>query len=240
MYKKLLVLFIILNCALHLAAAHIFFRGMASYNMHLELEKKDMVTADIPIPGIGQFYDNGTGYNVEIGYLANRKTAPQNLLFTAGLAKHAVNSEEEVFDYYFGEKIKISKLYLMAGAQNYLGSSNLPDIMRPCLHISVGPAINYYHGKSEIEGIRMEFDYKPTITFRVAVGFDYPFSQELSGSIILTYDGGNIKRGNLNYYAEDEWLAEAAPTGNSTINDDQLILSLGITCKYFSGNYYEK
>mgnify|MGYP000731210698 CR=1 FL=1 len=217
----------------------IFVSGLVNYSMHTEYEETS--NPDMPsqfqdtklIPGIGQFYDNNSGLNIEVSYCHTKSIWKPNLILTGGISRHRISSSEEVFDSFFGEHIDITKIYAEAGIGRYLKASNVKDYI--FWYASAGPVFNYYRGETRSDGLKLQFEYDPTITFRIGTGVNLPLKNPYFFTLSMYYDMGNIGRGDLKYYHEGDWMATAEPYGESTINDDQLILSFGITWYYTPG-----
>lgn len=251
--KKLSVI-IFMFIALNLSCGTISVRGLYNYNIHVKYEESsdDVVPEQFQytaqIPGIGQFYNNNSGYNLELTYCHPRKIKKPNFLIIGGFSQHSIESKEEVFDYFFGERINISKLYLAAGRGHlfklggfdyFKEKKSKKKDMYIFVYYAAGPVMNFYSGETNDSNWKLLFEYNNSITFRFNSGIEIPIWNSIFLNLSLSYDLGNIGRGNLTYYFDNEWVADAEPIGESTINDDQFLLSFGLTWNYDFGGKNE-
>lgn len=231
--KRLFCLLFIL-IAVNALSRTISLRGLYNRNIHIKYETSsdpnipEEFQSTAQVPGIGQFYDSSHGFNLELCYYPKNKSKELNMLMIGGFSNQRIKSNVEVADFVFGKSINISKLYLNIGSGRYITANN----KNAYLYFALGPVLNFYQGETEYEDWKLVFDYKPSISFRFYSGIEIPLEKSFLINFSLCYDIGGIARSDLNYYLDDDWVAKAEPTGESTINDDQLILSIGITWNY--------
>lgn len=228
--KRLFCLLLILIAGNALCRT-ISLRGFYNRNIHLKYETSSDVNipeefqSTAQVPGIGQFYDSSHGFNMELCYYPKSKSKDLNLLLIGGFSNQKIKSNVEIADFVFGKSINISKVYFNIGSGRHITANK----KNAYLYFALGPVLNFYKGETEYEDWKLVFDYKPSISFRLNSGIEIPLEKFFFINFSICYDIGNIGRSNLNYYLNDGWVAKARPTGESEINDDQLILSIGIT-----------
>lgn len=239
---KRLFLFIFVLLSFKLFCDIISFSGLVNYNVHMEYEeaKDDNGSAQFEysakIPGIGQFFHNNAGINLEVEYFNSKKENKYNLSLIGGWSFHRIKSNEEPINHFFGEYLYINKIYLLIGRKSNYNFIDKTEFSNLAYFIAVGPVYNIYKGKTDLDDMNLVFEYDNSFTFRFNVGIDIFMHNSLNYKLSLSYDIGNIKRGYLNYYIGDTWAGDAKPIGEKTINDDQLILSLGLTWNYNFGS----
>ena len=231
--KKILCLLLIL-IAVNALCRTISLRGLYNRNIHVKYETSSNVNipeefqSTAQVPGIGQFYDSSHGFNLELCYYPTSRSKDLNLLMIGGFSNQRIKSNVDVADFVFGKSINISKVYLNIGSGRYITDNN----KNAYLYFALGPVLNFYKGETKYEDWNLVFDYKPSISFRLNSGIEVPLEKNFLINFSICYDIGGIVRSDLNYYLNDVWVAKAKPTGESVINDDQLILSIGITWNY--------
>ncbi len=231
--KRLFCLLFILF-AVNALSRTLSLRGLYNRNIHIKYETTS--NANIPeefqstaqVPGIGQFYDSSHGFNLELCYYHNNKSKDLNLLIIGGFSNQRIKSNVEVADFVFGEFINISKAYFNIGSGRHVKANKI----NAYLYFALGPVLNFYQGETEYENWDLVFDYKPSISFRFNSGLEIPLEKNFFINFSICYDIGGINRSDLNYYLDGDWVAKARPTGENVINDDQLILSIGISWDY--------
>lgn len=232
-FLSLILMLITINAA----CRTISIRSLYNRNIHMKYDTSS--DANIPdefqstaqVPGIGQFYDSSHGFNFELSYYPQSKSNNMNLLMIVGFSNQRIKSNVEVADFVFGNSINISKIYLNIGSGRHITSNNINTY----LYFALGPVLNFYKGETKYENWKLVFNYKPSISFRFNSGIEIPMEKNFMLNFSICYDVGNIGRNDLNYYFDNDWVAKAKPTGEDVINDDQLILSIGITWEYELG-----
>jgi len=210
----------------------IILKGSGMFNIHMAYQEKSpgyvpgeyQYTRDIP--GIGRFYENyKAGYGFDLGYRTSPLADSIACFFVAGYEFHKINSTDEIVNNIFGKNLKLTSYYICLGIGKYF-SYKSQFIFG---YLFLGPGFNSYKGETVTELLRSDYDYKMSTTFRIGIGLDIPFRNiPILISFSICADLGDIERGKVNYFYENRWLARAKPIGDSSINDDKIVIKFGL------------
>lgn len=205
------------------------------YHMAYEVKSPDNLPFQFQssqkIPGIGQFYNDNSGYDFYLNY---KQAVMENLrlILKLGYEYHAAGSSIEDIEYFFGSSLEIKSFNLLAGGGRYLN----PQHKKVFVYLLFGPVLNRYSGITNLENSKLIFDYEDSYTFKFGLGIDVTvLPGKFYANLEALFDAGNIKRGYANYYLNNEWAAKLKPVGTQKINDDKIIIKAGISYCLFGG-----
>jgi len=228
-FKFLILVFAIIP---NLFGGSIAVKGLFNFNLHMKYETSenpnvpDQYQQTEQIPGIGQFFENGNFFGLEVAYRNKPQALDSYLQIGLGYSKHSIKSSFEEVNYVFGEEIEINKFELSFGMGRYLPAKENPIY----LYGFLGPVLNIYEGDTKEYNFKYKFEYENTVSFMLGGGAEINIIPLTFGlNIQAKLDLANIERGNLKVYEDGDWILTAKPTGENRINDDIFTLSFGFT-----------
>lgn len=234
---KNLFLFILISSSLSYAQS---FKCKVGGSINLHLTQKESASTnyyqyshDIEYPSIAAFFDNATGINFDLSYrFGNEQTRKGQVFVGLIYERCGINSNSNEGKYILGETILKTKYIPYYAYGIYLDVNDYYTF----LYGFGGFVIKSYSGEGTIPGtlngeavsIYAKYNYSNSLSIRFGAGIDFeniedsPITIGLQGAIEV----GKITRGNVSYYYQDKKIGEAVPTGEKSIYDNTIYLSL--------------
>ncbi|MDD3050666.1 MAG: hypothetical protein PHR06_05915 [Candidatus Cloacimonetes bacterium] len=211
-----------------LFSAEIHLKTSADWNKHLKFTDKETNSDYL---NVGYFYKDNHSLSFELAYKTRYDDSKESLIITSGYSMQKLKSDEKAANDLFGNELAVNKLYISLGLGRNFGHNKTEKFW----FFYFGPVYNICKGTSSLDGYKYEFSYENSITFMLGTELDFRLNNYLILTTSLTYGFGEIKRGDLKLSDNEQWLFLAEPTGDDSISDSSLKLSLGLAYFYAFG-----
>jgi len=191
--------------------------------------------SQVEYPSIAAFFDNAIGFNLDASYrFGNESTFKGQVFIGVNYERCGITSSLYAAKYVFGETLIKNKITPYLGFGMYVD----PNDYYTFIYGFGGFVIKSYEAEGVVPpntignpmSLDAKYHYSNSLSLRFGGGIDFeniedtPITIGLQGALEV----GKIVRGNVDYYYQGEKIGEGTPTGEKSLYDNTIYLSLSI------------